>query len=47
MFGAVNRFGVMPKVSFPSDSIKLIAEYLYENDIEKPLWFDKHHTKNE
>jgi len=44
MFGAVRRFGVMPKQSFPEDTITLIAEYLYDYDIEKPEWFDEHHN---
>ena len=46
MYGAVRRFGVMPKASYSDDVIKQIAEYLYDNDIEKPEWFDEHHKKN-
>jgi len=43
MFGAVRRFGVMPKQSFPEETVKLIAEYLYDYDIEQPEWFEEHH----
>jgi mono/diheme cytochrome c family protein len=46
MFGAVKRFGVMPKQNFSEETIALIAEYLYDYDIEQPEWFEGHH-KNE
>lgn len=42
MFGAVRRFGVMVKQPFPENDVKLIAEYLFENDIEQPEWFEEH-----
>lgn len=42
MFGAVKRFGVMPKQSFPEETIKEIADYMYDNDIEQPEWFEEH-----
>ncbi|MEZ4797883.1 MAG: c-type cytochrome [Flavobacteriaceae bacterium] len=42
MFGAVRRFGVMVKQPFPEDEIKLIAEYMFDNDIEQPEWFEQH-----
>lgn len=42
MPGAVRRFGVMPKASYPESTITLIAEYLYEFDIEQPEWFEDH-----
>ncbi len=47
MRGAVDRFGVMPYLAFPKDNIKEIAEYLYDNDIEKPEWFEEHYQKNQ
>lgn len=43
MPGAVRRFGLMPKQIFPKETIQQISEYMYENDIEKPEWFDAHH----
>ena len=42
MFGAVKRFGVMPKASYPEETITQIADYIYDNDIEQPEWFDEH-----
>ncbi|MBT8259028.1 MAG: hypothetical protein KJO49_11185 [Bacteroidia bacterium] len=35
MSGAARRFGIMPKHGFPKDSIKLIADYLYLQDMGK------------
>ncbi len=46
MRGAVDRFGVMPYLAFPKDNIKEIAEYLYDNDIDQPEWFEEHYQKN-
>lgn len=42
MRGAVKRFGVMPKQLFPEETIKQIADYMFENDIEEPEWFQEH-----
>ena len=42
LFGAVRRFGVMPKQMFPEGSIEKIAEYLYNYKIEEPTWFEDH-----
>lgn len=42
MFGAVRRFGVMIKQSFAEDDIKLIADYMFDNDIDQPEWFEDH-----
>jgi cytochrome c2 len=42
MFGAVKRFGVMPKQSFPEKTIKQIADYMFDYDIEQPKWFESH-----
>ena len=42
MFGAVRRFGVMPKQLFSDNDIKLISDYLFDNDIEQPDWFEEH-----
>ncbi|SDS24560.1 Protein of unknown function [Formosa sp. Hel1_31_208] len=46
MFGAVRRFGLMPKQVFPEETIKHISDYIYDNDIEQPGWF-KEHFKSE
>ena len=42
MYGAVNRFGIMPKQSFLEEDIVQIADYMYDNDIEQPEWFEEH-----
>ena len=42
MFGAVRRFGVMPKQAYPEEIIKQIADYMYQFDIEQPEWFEDH-----
>jgi cytochrome c553 len=45
MPGALNKFGIMPYQSFPEETISQIAEYLYDNEIEKPVWFQTHMGK--
>jgi hypothetical protein len=45
MFGAIKRFGVMPKQEFPEETIKLIAEYMYDYNIDEPNWFEAHFNK--
>ncbi|WCO02865.1 c-type heme family protein [Psychroserpens ponticola] len=42
MFGAVKRFGLMPKQSFPDETIQQIADYMFDNEIEQPIWFEDH-----
>lgn len=42
MPGALNKYGIMPYQSFPEETISRIAEYLYDNEIEKPVWFQTH-----
>ncbi|MEL0455723.1 DUF3365 domain-containing protein [Flavobacteriaceae bacterium SZ-1-7] len=42
LFGAVRRFGVMPKQMFPEGTVEKIAEYLYDYQIEEPTWFKDH-----
>ncbi|WP_431134606.1 c-type heme family protein [Psychroserpens mesophilus] len=42
MYGAVKRFGLMPKQAFPEKTIQMISEYLYDNEIEQPEWFEDH-----
>ena len=42
MYGAVKRFGVMPKQAFPQETIAKIAEYMFDFEIEQPEWFEDH-----
>lgn len=46
MFGAVKRFGVMQKLPYPEDVIDKIADYIYDNEIEQPEWFEAHFNQN-
>jgi nitrate reductase cytochrome c-type subunit len=43
MKGAVRRFGVMPKQYFSEETIQQISEYMFDNEIEHPSWFEKQH----
>ena len=45
MPGALNKFGIMPYQSFPEETISQIAEYIYDNEIETPVWFQTHMGK--
>lgn len=42
MRGAVMQFNVMPKQPFVKDDLIKIADYMYDNELEKPEWFEKH-----
>ena len=42
MKGAVNQFKVMPKLELNKNDLLKIATYLYDNDLEEPIWFDNH-----
>lgn len=45
MFGAVRRFGVMPKTPFPEETINQIADYMFDYTIEQPEWFEDHYKE--
>jgi cytochrome c553 len=47
MPGALRKFGIMPYQSFPEETVLQIAEYLYDNDIDKPDWFQSHKGKGQ
>ena len=42
MPGAVKRFGTMPKQYFPEETIEKISDYMFDNTIEQPEWFEAH-----
>ncbi|MDD2985338.1 c-type cytochrome [Flavobacterium sp.] len=46
MFGAVDKFKVMPKQSFAKDDLTKIAVYVFDNEIETPEWFEDHLQQN-
>ncbi|MFD1615490.1 c-type heme family protein [Gelatiniphilus marinus] len=45
MPGAIKRFGIMPKTPYPEKTIKQIADYMFDYDIEQPEWFEDHYNK--
>ena len=45
MFGAVKRFGLMPKQAFPEKTIQQIAEYMFDFEIDQPEWFNEHYKQ--
>jgi len=42
MWGAVSQFNVMPKQSFKEEDIRKIASYIFDNELERPEWFEEH-----
>ncbi len=45
MKGAVRKFGVMPYLPYKEEDIRAIAAYMYNNELEKPEWFDQHYKE--
>lgn len=43
--GAINKFGLMPYQFFPEATIAQIADYMYDNKIEQPEWFESHYNQ--
>lgn len=43
--GAIDRFGFMPKMNFNEEDLNRIAEYIFNTELEKPRWFEKHYQK--
>jgi len=42
MPGAINRFGLMPKLSFDPAMLEDIAYYIYHSPLEAPSWYAQH-----
>jgi len=42
MRGAVTQYGVMVKAPFPEEELKLVAAYIFDNEIPEPAWFNDH-----
>lgn len=42
MPGAIRNYGLMPYTPFPEETIALIADYMYDNKLEVPEWFEDH-----
>ncbi|WP_405611184.1 DUF3365 domain-containing protein [Polaribacter sp. Asnod1-A03] len=45
MYGAVKKYGLMPKLRYPEKTIQQISEYMFDFEIEKPEWFESHLKK--
>jgi mono/diheme cytochrome c family protein len=45
MPGAVKRFGIMPKLGYPSEDVRKIAEFLYDHQVELPQWYIEHYRQ--
>ena len=42
MYGAIKKFGIMPKQMFPKGSVEKIASFMFDYQIEEPEWFKAH-----
>ena len=42
---AVEKYGLMNHQVYPDSVIVGIAEYLYDNEVEQPDWYQKHHEE--
>ncbi len=42
MPGAIRRFKLMPPLALTKEDLTLIAAFIYDNDMTKPVWFDAH-----
>jgi len=45
MFGAVQNFKVMPKQPLNKEEVTKIAIFMFNNELEKPSWFENHFNK--
>ncbi len=45
MPGAVRRFGLMPALPYPEDQVRKIAEFLYDNNLKMPRWYQQHYEQ--
>ncbi|TXG35127.1 hypothetical protein [Seonamhaeicola maritimus] len=45
MYGAVRRFGVMPKLILSNEDLEKVSDYIYNYDIEQPEWFEDHYNE--
>lgn len=45
MFGAIQNFNVMPKMPFKKEEMVKIATYVFNNELEKPDWFQNHYNE--
>ncbi len=43
---AVKHFGIMPNLNYSEKNINQISQYIYDNDMPKPEWFDAHEAEH-
>ncbi|MBK8369280.1 MAG: cytochrome c family protein, partial [Bacteroidetes bacterium] len=46
MPGAVRNFSLMPKQNFKEEEVKIIASYLFDNDVSSDSWYNKWDSLN-
>lgn len=46
MSGTMDSFEIMPYLAYTEEDIVKIVNYVYENDMEKPEWFDAHQASH-
>jgi mono/diheme cytochrome c family protein len=42
MRGPVRRFGVMPPTTLTEETIRTIVTFIYDHELEAPVWFSDH-----
>ncbi len=42
MYGAVDKFKTMPYLNFEEEDLQKIANFIYDNEVETPEWFEDH-----
>lgn len=47
MPGAIRKFGMMPYAPYSEEDVEQIADYIYDNAIEQPEWFEEHHMQEQ
>lgn len=45
MPGAIKKFGLMPYQFYPEGTIRQIADYMFDTEIDEPGWFAEHFSK--
>ncbi|QAA81116.1 DUF3365 domain-containing protein [Aequorivita sp. H23M31] len=45
MPGAIKKFGLMPYQFYPENTIRQIADYMFDHEIAEPEWFEEHYKK--
>ena len=45
MPGAINKFGLMPKLGYPKEQVTEIAQYLFDAKFKPPGWYKKHYEE--